>query len=74
MDMQMRNGVADHGRVYMLGTRGRTQGLAGPGAPPADGSRFVVGEVGQAGRVPPRLDKQVSQVGWPAGAARRGGR
>ena len=63
MDVQMRDRIADHRRIHMLGLGYVTQSPARPRAPPAHAPGFSIGKVSQARCVPPRLDEQMPQMG-----------
>jgi hypothetical protein len=72
MDVQVRDALADDGRVDVLGSGHIAKCLAGAGAPPADALGLGVGQVSKTGRVPERLDEEVSEVNRAAVGSGRG--
>jgi hypothetical protein len=56
----MRNSVADHGRVHVLGASDLPESPAHNGAPPARRQGFGVGQVRKTRCVPLRLDKEMA--------------
>jgi hypothetical protein len=52
MDMQVRDPIAEHRRVHVLGTGYVTQSPARPRAPQAHGTSLSVGKISQPWRVP----------------------
>jgi hypothetical protein len=62
VNVQVRDSVADHRGVHMLGAGDLAQGPARPSRPPADALGFGFRQIGQTWRVPAWFDKQVTQV------------
>jgi hypothetical protein len=62
MGMQVCDAVCDHGRVDVLGACFGDEGSGGSGAPPSDGTTFVVVQVGPAWCVPARFHDEVAEI------------